>query len=228
MNDDIINLEKYVCKCGKEFTNVYSFSGHKSHCKIINPKAKSNRFKDGIPWNKGLTKYNNEIIYTRGKKLSERYKSGELVGWFKGKHHTAEAKRKISEKMTINNRGGRCKWYNYNGQKLQGTYELNFAKKLDEYNINWLKIKTNSMTLNWVDDNNKNHKYTPDFYLKDYDLYIEIKGYWWGNDKRKMELVKIQNNIHNIIIIEKELYTQIINNNINIKEYIEEFLMTLA
>lgn len=210
----------YICKCGKQFENTYSFSAHKGHCKIYNPNAKSNRFKNGIAWNKGLTKENNDIVRQYSETNSKRFKNGELVGSFKGRHHSEESKKKISEKLSYNNRGGRCKWYEYKGQLLQGTYELNFAKKLDELNIKWKKIKTNSQTLKWIDDNNKTHHYTPDFYLEDYNKYIEIKGYWWGNDKRKMELVKIQNQNENIIIIEKYLYQNIINDNVNILDII--------
>lgn len=206
----------YICKCGKEFENIYSFSAHKGHCKICNPNAKSNRYKNGIAWNKGLTKETDDRVkrYSETNKLN--FILNNRIGSFKGKHHTEESKQKISKKLSMNNRGGRCKWYEYNGQKLQGTYELNLAKKFDEYNIKWKKIKTNKNPIKWIDDNNKIHHYTPDFYLIDYDKYIELKGYWWGNDKRKMELVKIQNQNYNIIIIENELYNQILSNEVNI------------
>ena len=222
MNNNNTNQKNFICKCGKEFKNVFSFPAHKGHCKIINPNAKSNRYKNGIPWNKGLTKQTNDKIKRQGEIYSKKVQEGKIIPYWKGKHLPETMRKKISQKLSINNGCGRRKWYEYNNQLLQGTYELNFAKKLDEYQIVWLKIKTNSMTLKWIDENNKKHNYTPDFYLKDYNVYIELKGYWWSNDKHKMELVKIQNTNKNIIIIEKQIYDKIINNEISIKEYIEK------
>ena len=31
--------------------------------------------------------------------------------------------------------------------------------------------------------------YTPDFYLQDYDSYLEVKGYWTAEDRMKMRCV---------------------------------------
>ena len=119
----------------------------------------------------------------------------------------------------MNNHGGRCKWYNYNGVWLQGTWELGVAKKLDQFFINWIKTREEKYTFKYLDDNGKQHIYNPDFYLKSYDCFLEIKGYWWGNDKRKMELVMQQHPSAKIIIIEKELFALLLG--VNTKE---EFL----
>ncbi len=56
----------------------------------------------------------------------------------------------------------------------------------------------------------KTRCYTPDFYLPEYDLYIEVKGRWWGRDREKMDIVmKIYPN-KKIVIIEKEDYEKIL------------------
>lgn len=34
------------------------------------------------------------------------------------------------------------------------------------------------------------HWYTPDFYLPEYDMYIEAKGYWKAQDRKKHEALK--------------------------------------
>jgi hypothetical protein len=57
-------------------------------------------------------------------------------------------------------------------------------------------------------DGAENHYYTPDFYSEKYNKYFEVKGYWWGNDKEKME--KVINQYPNIsieIIRKKDLET---------------------
>ena len=54
-----------------------------------------------------------------------------------------------------------------------GNWEVEFAKLLDEKDIKW--IYTNDK-FDYVYEN-KIHKYYPDFYLPEFDTYIEIKGY---------------------------------------------------
>lgn len=58
--------------------------------------------------------------------------------------------------------------------------------------------------------NGKTRSYTPDFYLEDYDLYLEIKGFWWGDDREKMDIVLETHPEKKICIIEKEKYEKIL------------------
>ena len=58
----------------------------------------------------------------------------------------------------------------YNGQQMDSGAELQFAKLLDLHNIKWIKNSTQYF------EYLPGKKYYPDFYLKDYDLWIEIKG----------------------------------------------------
>ena len=37
--------------------------------------------------------------------------------------------------------------------------------------------------------------YTPDIFLPEFGLTLEIKGYWWGNDEEKMKCV-LESNSH--------------------------------
>ena len=53
----------------------------------------------------------------------------------------------------------------------------------------------NFFLYNW---NNSIHKYFPDFYLCDYNIYIEVKGY-----ERERDIAKY-NSINNLIIIKKK------------------------
>ena len=162
-------------------------------------------------WNKGLD-INDSRVAKYGTTNSDNIKKGITKIFFKGKKHTTITKEKISKKLSVNNKGGRCKWYLYikaNNEefKLQGIWELRFAKVLDIIDSDWIKLKQyNKHSFKWVDDNNKIHTYTPDFYSPKLDKYFEIKGYWWGNDKRKMELVIEQHKaIKFEIVMKKEL-----------------------
>lgn len=104
--------------------------------------------------------------------------------------------------------GGKCKWFDYKGYKIQGKWELSIVMKLDELNIKWHKPKVNSEVWSYKIEG-KQKSYTPDLYLEEYDLYLEIKGYWWGNDKQKMDAVISQNPNKKLMIIEKNQYMKI-------------------
>jgi len=132
-----------------------------------------------------------------------------LPGFFAGKKHSDESKRKISEKLSVNNKGGRAKWYDVAGQRVQGTWERDIASKLTDLGVPWIKLKTNKDTLKYV-MNGKERSYTPDFYLPEFDMYLEIKGFWWGDDREKMRIVLETHTDKRIVIIEKQEYEQIL------------------
>lgn len=197
-------MEQFICRyCGRECKNANSLRNHERLCKL-NPNYQINPMKNKIPWNKGRKGGENQ--YTKAKKEGRPIPEYNRKPTFLGRHHTEETKRKISKSISLNNHGGRCKWYNYNGINLQGTWELAIAKKLDQFSISWIKTKEKRYILEYIDNNKKLHSYNPDFYLKDYNCFLEIKGYWWGKDKRKMELVMQQNPNVKIKIIEKDLF----------------------
>jgi len=199
-------MEQFICKyCKKECKSVNSLKNHERLCKL-NPNHQLTWFtnKEWQQKRKGTNQY---IKAKQEGKPTPKY---DRKPAFLGKHHTEETKRKISESISINNHGGRCKWYKYKDVYLQGTWELSIAKKLDKLKINWIKTKEKKYTLKYIDDKEKEHTYNPDFYLKDYDYFLEIKGYWWGKDKRKMEFVKNQNPTIKIVIIEKELFSSLL------------------
>jgi len=51
--------------------------------------------------------------------------------------------------------------------------ERQFARLLDFYQIDW-RYEPTSFDLEWDGDGNVTQRFTPDFYLPAYDLYIEI------------------------------------------------------
>ena len=188
-------------ECDKIFTSRQAVTSHihRSHTK---PGVSYGGRQSGTPaWNKGLTK-ENDLRLARPNQIGKKF-GAALTG------HSEETKRKLSKIMSANNKGGRSKWYEVSEQKVQGTWERNIAQKLDEMNINWEKLKTNRHTFDYEMDE-KVRSYTPDFYLKDYDVYLEVKGYWWGNDRRKMDIVLKKYPDKKIIIIEKIQYEKIL------------------
>ena len=101
-------------------------------------------------------------------------------------------------------KGGRCKWYTVNGQRVQGTLERRYAEQLTRRGIAW--VAHHKPTFVWLDDQDKAHWYKPDFYLPDSDTYIEIKGFWTPENLDKMDRVYAQNpNIRLQVIMEADV-----------------------
>ena len=188
------------CKfCQRGCKSDNSLRNHSRLCKS-NPNRQERtggKAKGSPAWNKGLTKDQFPCL-ARPKQKGIKFGSA-LNG------HSAETRRKISEKLSINNKGGRSKWYEVAGQKVQGTWERNVALKFEELGIKWIKLKTNKGTLEYVMDD-KVRCYTPDFYLPEYNVFLEVKGCWWGRDREKMDIVLETYPDKNIVIIEKEQY----------------------
>jgi len=192
-----------LCKfCNKECKNDNSLRNHVRCC----PDNQNRKYKNGMTGKVGSNQF--KKAYQLGQIIPSAWNKG-LPGTFTGKKHTEETKRKISQKLSINNKGGRSKWYEVAGQKVQGSWERNVALKLEELEIEWKKLKVNKDILEYVMDG-KLRCYTPDFYLPAYDVFLEIKGYWWGRDKEKMEIVLKTYPEKNIVLIEKEQYEKIL------------------
>lgn len=74
----------------------------------------------------------------------------------------------------------------YNNRWFRSSWEANFAKWCDFSGITWeYESKTFSLIIK-----NKATTYTPDFYLSDFDCYIEIKGRWIRDSYKKFNLFK--------------------------------------
>lgn len=72
----------------------------------------------------------------------------------------------------------------YKGTFMRSSYELNFAKWLDLSEIAW-QYEPSRFNLG-------NTTYTPDFYLPEFDCWIEIKGWWHPKNLRKFRKFKSQ------------------------------------
>ncbi len=202
----------YKCPfCSKSFSKRGIISHiWRTHGEGKNHKTKSLYVKGYIPWNKGLKKENDERVLNNGKTLSESYQSRKIIPGFLGKTHSDKTKKIIGDKLSRNNKGGRCKWYptqNPSGKRfnVQGTWELAFTQVLNILDENWVKIGINDKkhTFVWENEKGEKHYYTPDFYSPKLKKYFEIKGYWRERDKIKMNYV-LRQYLPNLEIIQKK------------------------
>jgi hypothetical protein len=201
----MITIPKDLCCvfCSKQIKSVSSYRQHYVRCKDNPNKIEC---KPGMGmlgktgWNKGLTKETDERVRINSENAAKVMRKQYAEGIRKIKPMSKENRRKLSERQSLFNTGGKSKWYSVAGQKVQGTYEKKFAESLEEQNIRWEKIKTNNHIFSYISDN-KEKTYAPDFWLPELSVYVEIKGYWWGDDENKMRTVKNFHQDKNVIII---------------------------
>jgi predicted DNA-binding protein YlxM (UPF0122 family) len=129
-----------------------------------------------------------------------------------GNHkHNEHTKKKLSEIAIKRGFGGKNyrKNFVYKGINLESSYELLLAKELDKNKINWIRPKR----LYWIDATGKNRHYTPDFYLPDYNVYLDPKNdYLIKIDSEKIKLCSDQNNVIILVLSKKELLWETIQN----------------
>lgn len=211
------------CKyCGKECKNNNSLAQHEIRCKLNPNKIDLSYIKPGH--SKGH-KGTNQFIKAKELGLSQPIVSDEtrikLGNSWRGKKHSIEEKNKISirikkaikehpESYSSTNVNGRVKHYLYNGIQLDGLWELEVAKYLDNINIKWERPKIGFEYI-W---NNNIHIYFPDFYLPEYNYYIEVKGF-----QRERDLYKWKS-LNNLIIIKQKEIEKIRNNQYDISIYL--------
>lgn len=195
------------CKyCNKECKNKNSLAQHEIRCKENTNRIDMSYIKIGH--SKGH-KGTNQFIKAKELNLDIPIVSEQTkikIGLkIKNRKHSYLTKQKISEgirKAIINNPqsynssnvNGRVKHCKYKTYTMDSSWELLVAKYLDNLNIKWEKPK-NFFLYKW---NNSTHKYFPDFYLCDYNIYIEVKGY-----ERERDIAKY-NSINNLIIIKNK------------------------
>jgi len=116
---------------------------------------------------------------------------------------STEAKERHSETMShkMANRKVASKRFVHNGVVLESSWEKAVAVSLDESGIVWTRPKP--MLYN---DNGQTRRYYPDFYLPDYDCYLDPKNSFVAKrDERKLSLVREHNNINLIVLDEHQL-----------------------
>lgn len=95
----------------------------------------------------------------------------------------------------------------YHGEVLLDSgWEVKVVQSLEDNNIKWERGKG----FEWIrPSDNTQHKYYPDFYLPDYDVYVEPKNpYKWSidynNERYKVEYVIKHHNIKIIVLTNKK------------------------
>jgi hypothetical protein len=116
---------------------------------------------------------------------------------------STEAKERHSETMShkMANRKVASKRFVHNGVILESSWEKKVAVSLDEASVVW--VRPAPVLYN---DDGQVRRYYPDFYLPDYDCYLDPKNSFVAKrDERKLSLVREQSKINLIVLDEHQL-----------------------
>ena len=201
--------EKIKCDvCGKEFSK-HGIKGHiwRQHT----PEGiafKPSSGKSYPAWNKGLTKETDERIKKHGELLSDRFRNGEILlggfcsqefqSYMKTDEYKEEQSKRMKKVVLDNpesydkkNVSGRVKNINVIlgdvEYTFKGSWEVSVARFLFENKIEFTNI-VEPIQYFWK-ESGKIHLYFPDFYLPQYDKYIEVKGFKTARDEDKWSVL---------------------------------------
>lgn len=139
---------------------------------VLRYKNMSDESKRKMKWNKGLTKNTSPSVKKIGEVLSNKRKLGLIKvssGFASTPEKETNRRRKISEaRIRYLEKSSHINWLSLsNGLKVQGLWEYNVGEILLKLNYSLSRPRINF-------DNT--HTYTPDFYLNNENVYIEVKG----------------------------------------------------
>ncbi len=219
---------EYICRyCGRICKNDNSLRNHERLCKenpdrqiLVSNFIKWNEYRAG----KHLQKASNQ--YIKAKETGDIYLVSDetrkkISDAAKGRVHTEEHKEKLSKIMkdvakdNPNYSFSKNKYFKkeiIDGFRMDSSWESIFANYLNQHNIKWIK---NKKSFRYIFENEE-HSYYPDFYLEDFNLYIEIKGRETEKDKAKYKVVD------NLLVLRPKEIDEMNKNKFNIFEYIKE------
>ena len=207
--------------CGKKLKGKYQKKFCSCKCSSINSNKikKEKELKLGKPlciWTDEARRNQSNIMKLKNtnssriwsketlKKLSNNTKQFNKTYW-------TEERRKQHSKLMSNiaaknpvsynaeNVSGRTKMYDAvdsfgNNVKLKGTWEVLVAKFFDNNSVKWTKEIQREFFYYWE---GQQRRYYPDFYLTEFDKYVEVKGYQRDRDIEKWKCIQ------NLIIFKK-------------------------
>jgi hypothetical protein len=194
-----INYEKIMVERKKTMLEKY---GVENFAQLEDSKIKCSKIHKGTK--KPRTKGHQMKI------IESKRKNGTLK-------HTKNTGKKISNKL--------LKYYNENEYKYtpsdknknsktgyiqdifyRSSYEEFFIYFCLDHNIEIISAENKKYSVKYIGENGRNHRYYPDFYLKDYDLIVELKPIW----RLSQDKVKILSGInyfkHYLLLTQNEIF----------------------
>jgi len=154
----------------------------------------------------GMSKQNlSKSKFFKSRPIEEQHRMSVATRIKNGNNlHSQKTKDKLSKIAIERGFGGKNyrKTFYYKGYILESSYELLLAQELDNNNIQWVRPKR----FYWLDIFGKKRHYTPDFYLPEYDIYLDPKNnYLIKTDIEKIRLCSEQNNVKIFVLLKDQL-----------------------
>jgi len=94
----------------------------------------------------------------------------------------------------------------YSGVKvlLDSSYEYRFAKVLDSLGVTWL-CHAEMKPIRYTTPDGKIHNYHPDFYVNDWDAFLDTKGWFNEPQQAKVAAIRASHPTMTLIIVTKPL-----------------------
>lgn len=196
-----LKIPKYyyydICKeCGSEFGGVFRFKHHLG--KFCSPKCGHNSRKQSKETKRKISE-TLKRVHPKKIKLKLPIINGR-------RFVSEETRKKLSLALKGKSGGyrvksGTSKFHGsyYNDIWMDSSWEVKCAKILDKNNFVWKRDSKYKFYYHDLDGNKK--KYYPDFYLPDFDIFIEVKGYWTKEVFHKIKNV-LDNNFINLLILD--------------------------
>lgn len=233
-------MKKYLCKyCNIIITEFFDLNKIANHHRWCDKNPNRNLF---LEKTKNLSFQRSKITKQSLEKMKEKIKKLHEQGKYKNSYkkiietkikngtinHREETKKLLSEKARKSNHRRLVKSARYYKTKegvdilLDSSWEEILARKLDSMNIRWIRPKF----IEYIDKNGEKRKYFPDFYLPEYDIYIDPKNRI-AMEKQKDKIEILKNTIKNLLFLTSKgecenfsidfIKNFVINNNVNNK-----------
>lgn len=159
--------------------------------------------------NKGDKNGMKNIEVRKRQSKTRSYKFATDPTW---KENVSKSVKALWEKGVYDNVSvGKCKWYNHikpdgTNIKLQGTWEVVFAKHMDKMHIEYDAHKGK---IKYFQDG-KERSYMPDFYIPSINLYVDVKGAFFDFLQfEKFNCIKKSNPEINIFLVTKSVFQEL-------------------
>lgn len=141
-------------------------------------------------------------LKTESDYCGEECRKAKMNSIFTSEEHRIKMSKSLKGKTGgLRDGGGHTRVYNYvnkmgENMKLNKS-EIELAKCLDNLDLNW---KRNKLGFGYVDLKGRYRKYYPDFYIKNFDIYLEYKGFLTEDMNHKMK-DSVDRNKFNLLIV---------------------------
>lgn len=202
-------IKSKKCKyCSIDFDAKMSSSERANHTRWCSHNPKKYLYRNNT---ETARKYiTEESRKSAGEAIKKAHKEGKYTNSYKKgiktriqnctNFHTEATKKVIREKaLASNHRRLKKGTIEYRGVLLDSSWELKLAKRLDDLGIMWKRPDF----IFWADNEGTIHKYFPDFFLPEYNLYLDPKNpYAYNVQKEKIKILLTQ--IENLVILTTE------------------------